>query len=435
MTQTIVNLGTGGAALNGQNGSTGGADSNDALFLDWTGLDYVYLPGVAGNFMSVPDEAALDITGDIDIRVRVALDSWTSTGADTALMGKYTNVGNQSSYLFLYGGDVGSGLLRFFWTEDGAAGTFRNADSTASVALSDGEVSWVRLTIDVDNGASGRDIKFWKSSDNVTYTQVGATITQAGTTSIYSGTANAIIGAYNGGATSPAAGKFYAAQIYNGIAGSKVLDIDTAVISSGSATTFTALTGQTVTIGRGTTGRKTVAVVSPVWLLGTDDYIEVADNALLDFGATDSFTVVAIVRQWATTDAFAYPISKQDSANDKGYSLRNFSGDNVYAIVGDGTNTTDTSASPQSFTLGALTSAGVIVNRTGQTLRTFMNGTLGTTSSVSAVGDTSNSQPLQVGRNAGFFTSQEVIAVSVFRRALTATEITQITAYYQARLS
>jgi hypothetical protein len=293
----------------------------------------------------------------------------------------------------------------------------------------------VRVTIDVNNGASGRDVKFWKSSDNVTYTQVGATVTQAGTTSIYSGNANAIIGAYNGGVTGPSAGKFYAAQIYNGIAGTKVLDVDTSVITTGAATSFNALTGQTVTINRGTTGRKTVAVVSPVWLLGTDDYIEVADNALLDFGATDSFTVLAIVRQWATTNAFAYPISKQDGANSKGYALRNFSGDNVYAIVGDGTNTTDTSASPQSFTLGALTSAGVIVNRTAQTLRTFMNGTLGTTSSVSTVGDTSSSQPLQVGKNAAFFTSQEVIAVAVFRRALTATEITQITAYYQARLS
>jgi hypothetical protein len=69
--QVILNLGTGGSDLNGQNGSTSGADSNDARFLEWPGDNagnYVYLPGVASNYLSVPDEAALDITGDIDIR-------------------------------------------------------------------------------------------------------------------------------------------------------------------------------------------------------------------------------------------------------------------------------------------------------------------------------------------------------------------------------
>ena len=430
MTQTIINLGTGGAILNGQNGSTASADSNDALFLDWPGDNngnYVYLPGVASNYLSVPDEAALDITGDIDIRALVAADDW-SPSAGQRLVTKY-GIAGERSFLFSM---LITGALSLSWSVDGTSILTRS--STVVTGIADGSAKWVRVTLDVDNGASGHDVLFFISDDGVTWSQLGTTVTSAGSTSIFS-SSTAVLFGDSVAASAPLAAKVYRAQILNGIGGTTVLDVDTSVITTGSATTFNALTGQTVTINRGTAGRKTVAVVSPVWLLGTDDYIEVADNALLDFGATDSFTVLAIVRQWATTNAFAYPISKQDGANDKGYALRNFSGDNVYGIVGDGTNTTNTGASPQSFTLGALTSAGVIVNRTAQTLRTFMNGTLGTTSSVSTVGDTSNSQPLQVGRNAGFFTSQEVIAVAVFRRALTATEITQISDYYQARLS
>ena len=94
--------------------------------------------------------------------------------------------------------------------------------------------------------------------------------------------------------------RFYRAQVLDGIDGTTVLDVDTSVVTSGSDTSFPALTGQTVTINRSTSGRKAVAVTHPLWLFGTDDYMEVADNDLIDFGASDSFTVLAVVRQWAT---------------------------------------------------------------------------------------------------------------------------------------
>ena len=83
--QEVENLGWGGSALNAQLGSSSGADSNDPKYLDWDGENYVYLPGVSGNYLSVPDEAALDITGDIDIRVQVAMDDWTPA-ADQVLV-------------------------------------------------------------------------------------------------------------------------------------------------------------------------------------------------------------------------------------------------------------------------------------------------------------------------------------------------------------
>ena len=83
--QAITNLGWGGSTLNAQAGSGSGVDSNDPKYLSWEGENYVYLPGVAGNLMTVPDEASLDITGDIDLRVNLAMDDWTPASSSALL--------------------------------------------------------------------------------------------------------------------------------------------------------------------------------------------------------------------------------------------------------------------------------------------------------------------------------------------------------------
>jgi hypothetical protein len=429
MTQTIINLGTGGAVLNGQNGSSAGADSNDALYLDWTGENYVYLPGVASNSLSVPDEAALDITGDIDIRVQVSMDDWTP--AATQIL-----VAKRSTGQWSYQLDVSTaGLLRFQFTEDGSTSVLKS--STVATGLTDETVKWVRATVDVDNGSSGYDVKFWMSDDGVTWTQLGATVTTAGVITLYSGTSVCFVGSR--GAPEPTAGKFYRAQVLDGIDGTKVLDIDTSVITSGAATTFTALTGQTVTINRSTAGRKSVAVVSPVWLFGTDDYMEVADNDLLDFGASDSFTVLAVVRQWATPANNGTLVSKREQITQQGYLLRQ-SGTTFVSIatVHDGTtNYVDSSAAVAASS--TLTIHAQVVDRAGQTLTAYQDDTpSGSPTDITAAGSFVNAGELRIGRQSQTGTAYqnfELVAVAVFRRALTAAEISAITAYYQARLS
>jgi hypothetical protein len=75
--QVLDNQGWGAPALTTQLGSSASADSNDPKFLDFAGINYIYLPNVDGNRLSVPDADNLDITGDIDLRVYVAMDSWT----------------------------------------------------------------------------------------------------------------------------------------------------------------------------------------------------------------------------------------------------------------------------------------------------------------------------------------------------------------------
>ena len=437
MSQVVVNLGTGGTSLNGQLGSTSSVDSNDPKFLAWPGDNngnYVYVPGSNSDEITVPDEAALDITGDIDLRAYVALDDWTPSQQGT-LIGKWAT--NQLSYIMTI---QPGGTVRLQWSTDGTSGTGQVRTSTVATGLTDGTAKWIRATLDVDNGSTQNEAKFYTSDDGSTWTQLGTTVTTAGTTSIYAGTFPLAFGGAGVGSVF-LTGKLYRAQVFNGIDGTKVLDIDTSVITSGSPTTFTALTGQTATIARATTGRKSVAVVSPVWLLGTDDYIEVADNSLIDFSNTQSFSLVAIYRQWTTFGTNDTLIAKKaDTTNTtQGYYLG--SGASTAAQtqgqVGDGVAGA-TATETTSRTSGTLYVSTLVRNVTADTITTYLNTTAGTPATDTTTVTSANTEAFRIGRLSGAgteYSDMELVAVAVFRRALTATEVSRIVSYYQARLS
>ena len=263
--QTINNLGWGGSALNVTNGSSTSSDSNDARYLDWDGINYVYLPGTSGDFLSVPNATPLQITGNIDLRWYGTLDSVSIT---QPLINR-ANSGSTRSYRFEVNN---TGTLQLNWSADGPNAVAAN--STVAITAVN-TLIWLRATLSV---ASNYEVKFFTSTDGITWTQLGSTVTGTGSTSIFAGNSDVWIGRnVNLAALS---GKTYRAQILNGIDGIPVLDVDTSVIASGAATSFTALTGQTVTVNRSTSGRKTVCVVNPVWLFGTDDYMEVNNRWL-----------------------------------------------------------------------------------------------------------------------------------------------------------
>lgn len=182
---------------------------------------YIDLPGTSGNYASTPDSAAVSITGDIDIRVRVAMDDWTPA-AESGLLGKWTTAGNQRSYEMTIktGGQIG---LRS--SVDGIASTI-DTQSASAVGATDGSTKWVRITLDVDNGAAGKSATFYTSDDGSTWTQLGGTVTSAGTTSIFDSTAPVEIGGIVGGTIRSLAGNVYYAEVRNGINGPVVAKFD-----------------------------------------------------------------------------------------------------------------------------------------------------------------------------------------------------------------
>jgi len=430
--QVLDNQGWGAPSLTTTLGSSASADSNDPKFLDFDGTNYAYLPGVVANFFSTPDAAALDITGDLDLRVKVALDDWTPSAVN-CLLSKEQTTSTRSYRLSV----TTTGELILTWSPDGSATISKQ--STAATGVTDGSVKWVRATLDVDNGAVGNDVKFFLSDDGITWTQLGATVTTALTTSIYSGTSQVEIGSRIAGQTEPSSGKFYRAQILNGIDGTKVLDVDTSIIGSGSATSFNALTGQTVTINRASTGKKTAVVTHPVWLFGTDDYMEVADNDLLDFGATDPFTVIAITRLWNNQTAAVAGKATDNTATMSGY-LQWLNGGAVSFRAGDGTTRVG-GVTSGAITLGSLTALSFVRSISADNFTSYTNATAGTPSTDTTTGTLANAIQFRIGQTATAagqggitYIDMEFVAAAVFRRVLTTDEITTITNYYNARV-
>ena len=427
--QVLDNQGWGGSTLTTQLGSTITADSNDPKYLAWSGENYLYLPGVASNYASAADSAALSITGDIDIRCKVAPDQWLE---GSWLITKSASTAD--AYSFSRGA---TGLLSLTWTN--AAGTVTSKNSTASYSFTDGTTQWLRVTLDVDNGASGNDVKFFTSTDGTNWTQLGATVTTAGTTDIRDTVAPLYVGVYRG-TDGPFSGKFYRAQVFNGINGTMVFDANFTDIASGADVNLYANTGQLVTINRSTTGKKAAAVVYPLWLFGTDDYMEVADNSLIDFGATDSFTLFAVGRQWSTFGTNDAILAKKadTTATTAGYLLGDDGTTAALARMqsGDGTAGTSTTSGSSRTTGTLYTITGVRNVATDDTI-VYLNSTAGTAVTDTTTTTLANAEVLRLGRLSGAgteYNDMELVAAAIFTRALSATEITTLYNYYLGRI-
>lgn len=174
------------------------------------------LPGGVGDYISTPDTAVLDIVGDIDLRAKVALNDWTPAVASW-ILSKFDAAGADRAYALNV---QTGGQIQIVWSADGTALLF--ATSNVGVPFSDGQIRWVRATLDVNNGAGNAVATFYTSIDGVTWTQLGIPQLVGAITSIFVGGDNLQIGARSEGASNFLIGKFYAAEIRSGIDGAIV---------------------------------------------------------------------------------------------------------------------------------------------------------------------------------------------------------------------
>lgn len=413
--QYLPNLGWGGTALNARFGSAVGADTNDPLLLTHTGTNYLYLPGSLGNWASSPVAAALNPSGATSVRmeVDVALDDWTPAISNTVLHGS----GDFCNFTVLTDGRL------YAWWYD-AATTFRNGVSTIAVPFRDGE-RW-RIAVQIESTGSST---FFVSPDGVTWSQLGAPVPHLGTGFRNTGI-GVNIGNY-GNFVEFSTGKFYRATIK--YSGTVVFDANfTTGITSGAQTTFTesSTNAATVTINRSTSGRKSVAVVQDVLLFGTDDYLEVPDSDLLDFGANASFTVMAVTRQWPTLSSFAAVVAKMSGAGGTGYRMVDISTPESYVAIGDGVGFADRIIA---MPAGALSVRGMIVDRGAQTIATSLGATVSATASTSTIGSTANALALRIGSypsGPAGPVANEFRGSAIWRRALTAAEVALVNTHY-----
>jgi hypothetical protein len=136
-------------------------------------------------------------------------DDWTPATTVRPLISKSSTTPATSSWNF---GLQPDNSLWFAWSD----GTTTWAVMGPILGITSGP-KWLKVTLDVNDGAGNRVVRFYSSDDGDDFTLL-STYTAAGTTSINDSNAPVMIGAYSGG-TAYLPGKFYYAHVHYVIGG------------------------------------------------------------------------------------------------------------------------------------------------------------------------------------------------------------------------
>lgn len=214
------------------------------------GLPHLRLFGNGiGHRVSTPADPALSITGDLDIRIDFTPTFFPEMYADrspgvTELIGRYDPTSGGRMYRLLLAGD---GRMSFAWSTDGTAFTELLSDAVPYMATN--VRTALRVTLDVDNGAGGHEVKFYQAeSMDAEWAQVGTTTTLTGTTSVYDGGPTPLtISDIEGLNFIGLRGRVFSAVVLNGIDGPPVANPDFTVLEPGT-TSFSDSAGRPWTI-------------------------------------------------------------------------------------------------------------------------------------------------------------------------------------------
>lgn len=241
------------------------------------GSPWAQMGGLTGDKLSTPDSAALAVT-DLDARIDIALEDWT---AQCELAGRYTVTGDNRSWALAV---AGTGQLQFLWSPDGTLASRIAQFSTVALAAYNGQRLALRVTLDVNNGAGGYELRFYtgRTVDDTEWHLLGDPIVGGSTTAVFDGTAGLELGDIAALTDPGLTGKLYAFQLRNGIAGTKVVDMAVSAGTPG-GTSFTGATGETWTVQGGaslTNKHIRMAGEVPAWpptrdLSGNDNYVSI----------------------------------------------------------------------------------------------------------------------------------------------------------------
>jgi hypothetical protein len=397
--------------------SASGADSNDPTYLEYTGTKYVYQPGIAGNYTSTPDDVSLQITGDIELVFDGALNDW-SPAAACGLVSRYTGTAATSSYLIYLNT---TGTISFYMSPDGIN---IGLSTQTPPAIADGQRRAIKIT---RRQSDGRVQFFSASTAAGPWTQFGVNQFLYAGLPINAGNQSLQIGVYNGGASGPMIGQIYAAQVRNGIDGTLVANFDATTATSPYATT-TDSTGKIWTFNRSATGKKLAIVDRTMLLLGTDDYLEVQDQAGLNIGASDSFTLVSTLRHYGLVGATALVAKDTALSGTLGYHLRTNASSKYVWNTHDGTNENET-GNTTDYTAGVVQALAGVRDVPSDLVISYLDGGVLESETDVTTATLSNTNVLRVGATSGSaasFGHFEFIGMAIFRKALTPAQLTQV---------
>lgn len=205
---------------------------------------HISFPGASANYASTPDSAAVDVTGDLDVRVRVALDDWTPA-ADQDVVSKYHATGNQRSWLLRV---TTAGLLQLVCSLDGSATT--GTASSVAPTVSDGAALWIRAT----RASASGNINYYTSPDYNpatgagTWNLLGAANRASTAGALFNSSAQLTASGNSAGTVNPLKGKFFYCQLYSGIAGVLKASLNPADAPDGYTSITSSATGEVWTV-------------------------------------------------------------------------------------------------------------------------------------------------------------------------------------------
>ena len=175
------------------------------------GLSNVRLLGIRG--VSAPNPGPFT---DLDLRIKLSMDSYT-TGTKTLMAiksaGAFSNI-----YWFM----PVSGIPGLKWSSDGGASQASTSYASTGPSFAAGTVGWLRVTLDVDNGAGGHTITHYTSTDGVAWTVVGSPEVRAGVTSVSHDASKSLEVGAQGLSGGPWPGNVYEADVRTIIGGPSI---------------------------------------------------------------------------------------------------------------------------------------------------------------------------------------------------------------------
>lgn len=250
-----------------------------------------------GSNAQVASIAALNLTNDLDVRIDLHLKTMDPDGANAVIVGRGAEAGPFSWRVEV----LPDHRVTLLWSDDGTP-PFSQLTSTVPV-LPMSARSTLRVTLDVNNGAAGHDVRFYLG-DSVggTFSQVGPTVTGSGTTSIFTATEPLVIGSQSDLPVASAIdADVYAFQLRNGIAGSVIVDADFTAQVSG-VTAFVDSTGLLWTVnGSGELSNRWYRITGtndewePNWPWG--DLSDQQDGGLGEGEARVDITLSGVIRR------------------------------------------------------------------------------------------------------------------------------------------
>ena len=430
-------------------------DADDGQYIHPGGAGPGYSAAATGSAVYCRETSAgpgtLMDCDDVEIQALIHLRRMKVSGNQTGFIcDRFVNVGYssdvyQSHFYVRYNSSTGilAGPVFCWSTLDwpGNTNVCVSGDAGIEDRFSEGEKFWIRVTLDVDNGAAGHDVKFYTAPDSNgepgSWTQLGSTLNSgAGTTSVRSPLAGQTmtwrIGCHPFTTWTPNDDiAMYKFRAWNGFQGSgtQIFDIDftdnTDIIPGVASFTEDGPQARTIDINRGHTGAdigaEALVVTRAMFKVHHDDYFEIPAFDALDIGSGDDFTVYILGRTSSNNDIAAMILDKGANSGGTGWGLRYSTAENLESLLDETSVYSDTGP-----TVADSLEHGVGFRIQGTSLVNILDGVPEGSPVTTTNQDYSNTNSLRIGADAASLQNYydgAIIAVAIFDRALTDAEL------------